>query len=152
MLGLPFAFASHFAPDYLDQALALYRGKYRPSPENPQPHAIATLNIIAADDSAKAKYLFTSLQQHFLNIGRGRPQALERPVNDPSSFASPADQAHLRTKLGGTVVGDRGEIRAGLQAFLEHTQADELLLTALIYDHDARCRSFQIAADEIKGL
>ena len=150
-LGLPFAFASHFAPEYLDQALALYRANYRPSPANPKPHAIATLNVIAADDSARARYLFTSLQQHFLNLGRGRPQALERPVDDVTSFASPGDQARLRSKLGGTIVGDRTEIHAGIEGFLERTQADELLLTALIYDHEARCRSFAIAAEIMKG-
>jgi len=152
ILGLPFAFASHFAPEQLIPAMAIYRNKYRPSATNPKPHAIATVNVIAADDRAEAHYHFTSLQQHFLNIGRGRPQPLERPVDDITQHASPADLAHLKTKLGGTIVGDRADLTTGLAEFRARSQADELLLTALIHDHEARCRSFEIASEVVRAL
>jgi luciferase family oxidoreductase group 1 len=150
LLGLPFAFASHFAPEHLIPAMALYRSKYRPSAANPKPYAIATVNVVAADDRARAEYLFTSLQLHFLNIGRGHPQPLELPVDDITQHASPADLTHLRSKLGGTIVGDREDMAKGLAEFRVRSGADELLLTALIHDHEARCRSFQIAAEVIK--
>jgi len=152
LLGLPFAFASHFAPENLVPAMALYRNKYRPSEANPKPHAIATVNVIAAEDRAQAQYLFTSLQQHFMNIGRGHPQPLERPVDDITQHASPGELVRLRTKLGGTVVGDAADMRAGLAEFRARSQADELLLTALIYDHEARCRSFEIASEVMRTL
>ena len=151
-LGLPFAFASHFAPEQLVPAMAIYRNNYRPSAANPKPHAIATVNVIAADDSFAANYLFTSLQQHFLRIGGGRPGPLEPPLDDISQVASVGDLARLRGKLGGTVVGDPREVAEGLAQFRARSGADELLLTALIYDHEARCRSFEIAKDVVGAM
>jgi luciferase family oxidoreductase group 1 len=149
LLGVPFAFASHFAPEHLIEALALYRNKFRPSDAHPAPYAIAALNVIAADDRAEANFLVTSLQQSFLNLGRGNLQRMEPPVADISRLASAAELAGLRGKLAGTIVGDREDIAHGITAFLARTQANELILNAPIFNHEARCRSLEIASEEI---
>ncbi len=145
-LGLPFGFASHFAPDYLLHALELYRENFRPSEELKQPYALACLNVFAAETDAEARGLFTSLQMAFINLRRGRPGKLPPPVDALEGIASELELAGVEHALRYTVVGSRETVRTGLEAFAELTRADELMLTSQIHDHAARLRSFEIVA------
>jgi luciferase family oxidoreductase group 1 len=145
-LGLPFAFASHFAPDYLLHALEVYRENFRPSEELKEPYALACLNVFAAETDAEARRLYTSLQLAFINLRRGRPGKLPPPVETLEGFASELEMAGVEHALRYTVVGSRATVSAGLEAFAELTRADELMLTSQIYDHAARLRSFEIVA------
>jgi luciferase family oxidoreductase group 1 len=145
-LGLPFAFASHFAPDYLLHALEVYREGFRPSEELKEPYALACLNVFAAETDGEARRLFTSLQQAFVNLRRGRPGKLPPPIDTFEGFASELEMAGVEHALRYSVVGSPETVRAGLEAFAEWTRADELMLTSQIYDHAARLRSFEIVA------
>ena len=146
-LGLPFAFASHFAPAELDNALALYRHRFKPSATLAQPHAMAALNVFAADSDAEARRLFTSLQQAFLNLRRGMPGQLPMPVDDIGALASQPERTMLEHALSCSIVGAADTVRKGVADFLARTQADELIVTAMIHDHAARLRSFEILAE-----
>ncbi|WP_126876196.1 LLM class flavin-dependent oxidoreductase [Paraburkholderia kururiensis] len=149
-LGLPFAFASHFAPDYLLNALRLYRAQFRPSAQLAKPYAMVGVNVFAAETADEARRLFTSLQQQFLNLRRGTPGLLPPPVD--TLEATELEFAGVAHSLSYSVVGEREDVRAGLASIIEETRADELILTAQIFDHTARLRSFEIAAqvrDEI---
>jgi luciferase family oxidoreductase group 1 len=143
-LGLPFAFASHFAPDYLLTALEVYRTQFRPSATLKKPYAMVGVNVFAADDAAQARFLFTSLQQQFVNLRRGTPGQLPPPVE--SIAWTEAERAGTEHSLACSVVGDPDDIEAGLRSVIEQTQADELIVTAQIFDHAARLRSFEITA------
>ena len=145
-LGLPFAFASHFAPDYLLHALEVYRESFRPSDDLQKPYALACLNVIAAETEREARRLFTSLQQAFLNLRRGRPGKFPPPVETLEGTASELEMAGVEHALRYSVVGSRETVRAGLEAFADLTRADELMLTSQIHDHAARLRSFEIVA------
>jgi len=145
-LGLPFAFASHFAPDYLLHALEVYRESFRPSAELKQPYALACLNVIAAETDAEARRLFTSLQQAFLNLRRGRPGKFPPPVETLEGAASELELAGVEHALRYSVVGSPETVRAGLEAFADLTRADELMVASQIHDHAARLRSFEIVA------
>ncbi len=145
-LGLPFAFASHFAPDYLLHALEVYREGFRPSEELKEPYALACLNVFAAETDAEARRLFTSLQQAFVNLRRGRPGQLPPPLDTLEGFASELELAGVEHALRYSVVGSAETVRAGLEAFAELTRADELMLTSQIHDHAARLRSFELVA------
>jgi luciferase family oxidoreductase group 1 len=147
LLGLPFAFASHFAPDYLQAALELYRSRFRPSPTLEKPYAMLGVNVFAAETDAEATHLFTSLQQAFINLRRGQPGQLQPPVDSLEGFWSPMEKAGVEHALRYAIVGSRETVRRGLAAFIEETGADELMITAQIYDHQARLRSFEIAAE-----
>ena len=147
MLGMPFAFASHFAPAAMMQALNIYRTQFRPSSEADRPYAMLGVNVIAADTDREAERLFTSLQQSFVNLRRGRPGQLPPPVESVASFALPAEQAQLQQALACSFVGGPDRVRAGLSDFLERTGADELIVSGHIYDHPARLRSFALAAE-----
>lgn len=151
-LGLPFAFASHFAPDAMDEALSLYRRDFQPSPRLQRPHAMLALNVVAADDSAVAKRLFTTQQQAFVNLRRGRPGLIPPPIDDIETFWTPIEKAGVAQALACAVVGDAAEAREGIAAFIERHRPDELMLTANIYDHAARLRSFEIAAGVCKSV
>ena len=146
-LGLPFAFASHFAPAELDNALALYRERFRPSEQLDRPYAMAGLTVVAAETDAQARFLFSSLQQAFVNLRTGRPGPLPPPVEDMDARLDPAAKAMLAASLSCAVVGSPETVRAGLAAFAERTGADELIVTSQIFDHAARVRSFEIAAE-----
>jgi luciferase family oxidoreductase group 1 len=152
MLGLPFAFASHFAPDLLDEALATYRSRFRPSEHLERPYAMAGLNVFAAETDAEARRLFTSVQQQFLNLRRGNPGRLPPPVEDIGALASPMELAGVERALACSLVGDPETVRAGLRAFLERTGVDEVMATALIHDHAARLRSFTLLAEARNAL
>ena len=145
-LGLPFAFASHFAPDYMTQALQAYRTQFKPSDKLEKPHAMLGLSIVAADTDAEAKRLFTSLQQQFVNMRRGAPGQLQPPVDSMDGLWSPAERAQLEHTLAYAIVGSPDTVRTNVSRFIEYTQADELMITAQIYDHDARLRSYEITS------
>ena len=146
-LGLPFAFASHFAPAALDQALAIYRERFRPSEQLEQPYAMLGVNVFAADSDDEGRRLFTSLQQAFVNLRRGRPGKLPAPDEHFPERLTPAEAQLIREMLAYTVVGSAESVRRGLEAIVIRTGADELMLTSQIYDHAARLRSFALAAD-----
>ena len=146
MLGMPFAFASHFAPGAMMEAVQLYRSRFEPSEELKRPYAMLGVNVIAADTDQEAVRLFTSAQQSFVNLRRGQPGQLPPPVDDVDRFASAAEQAQLRQALACSFVGAPQTIEPGLQAFIAATKADELIVSGHIYDHAARLRSFAIAA------
>ncbi len=146
-LGLPFAFASHFAPDYLLPALDIYRNRFQPSHAHPTPHAMLAVNVFAADTDAEAHRLFTSVQNQFINLRRGNPGPLQPPIDDPQTAWTPAEQAGADHALACSVIGSPQTVQQGLEAFIANTGADELLITAQIFDHDARLHSFKIAAD-----
>jgi luciferase family oxidoreductase group 1 len=145
-LGLPFAFASHFAPDHLMGALHLYRTQFRPSESLARPHAMVGVSVFAAETDREARRLFTSLQQAFVNLRRGRPGQLSPPVESTEGLWTPAEQAGIDHALAYAVVGSPETARQGLKEIIDRTGADELMLTAQIYDHAARLRSFEIAA------
>ncbi|MDB6113599.1 MAG: limB [Lacunisphaera sp.] len=146
-LGLPFAFASHFAPDHLDQALAIYRHDFQPSASLKKPHAMAAIGVIAADTDAAAARLATSLQQSFVLLRRGTPAPLPPPVDSMDGFWAPHEEAGVRHAFREAVIGSPATVRAGLAAFLARTRVDELMVTAAIHDHLARVRSFELVAE-----
>ena len=145
-LGLPFAFASHFAPDLLLEALHLYRVRFRPSEALDRPHAMIGVNACAADTDDEGRRLFTSLQQAFLNLLRGRPGPLPPPVADMDRIWTPDERAHVARMTRVSVVGSPRTVRRGLEDLLAATGADELILTGPIHDHPARLHSFEILA------
>lgn len=146
-LGLPFAFASHFAPDMLHQALALYRSQFQPSVALAKPYAIVCINVVAADSERDARFLFTSMQQQFINLRRGKPGPLPAPVQDISDYWSGGEQYGVEQALRMSVVGDPTQVKSGLEALLRETQADEIMVNGQIFDHQARLRAFEIVAD-----
>lgn len=147
MLGLPYAFASHFAPGSMMDAMAVYREKFRPSAQLAAPHVMLGVNIVAADTDAEARFLFSSLQQSFLNIRRGRPAKLPAPVPDMDARLDRYARAMLDDALACAIVGSRDTVRAGMEAFIARTGADALMVTANIYDHAARLHSFELVAE-----
>ena len=145
-LGLPYAFASHFAPEQMQDAAAIYRDRFRPSPHLAAPHLMLGVNVVAANTDAQARLLFSSLQQAFLNLRRGRPGKLPAPVEDFEAAVDRHGLAMLADALACSVVGGPETVRDGLRAFAASTGADELMVTAQIFDHGARIRSFEILA------
>ncbi len=146
MLGLPFAFASHFAPDQMLAALKLYREGYQPSPEHPSPYAMLGVSVVAADTDAEARRLATSLQQQFLALQRGRPVQLQPPVDDMDGRWSDWERSAVDRTLRQAIVGGPDTVQRGVDAFIAQTNADELMITSHIYDHQARLRSYEILA------
>jgi luciferase family oxidoreductase group 1 len=145
-LGLPFAFASHYAPDDLQRALEIYRRTFKPSAALERPHAMAGIGVFAADSDAGARRLFTSAQLQFLNLMRGRPGPLNPPVDDIEALWTPLEKARIQHSLSCSVVGSPETVARGLREFVDDTGVDELIVTAQIYDHAARVRSFEIVA------
>ena len=146
MFGLPFAFASHFAPALMMRAIEVYRAQFRPSERLAQPYVMLGLNVFAADTDEEARRLFTSLQQAFVNLRRGRPGKLPPPSTEFVKALMPMEQTMLDEALAQSVVGSPETVRRGLEAFIRATGADEIMITSQIFDHDARLRSFEIAA------
>ena len=151
-LGLPFAFASHFAPEYLEVALALYRRNFKPSAALAQPHAMIGAGIFAAETDAEAQRLFTSSQLQFLNMVRGRPSKLPPPADSMKGRWSRGEEAAVLERTRCSAVGSPATVRRRLETLLKETEADEIIATAQIYDHAARLRSFEIAAEVLTGL
>jgi luciferase family oxidoreductase group 1 len=145
-LGLPFAFASHFAPAMLMEAIEIYRERFRPSAQSAAPHVMLGLTVVAAETDAEARFLFSSLQQSSLNNRTGRPGRVPPPVADFDARLDPYARAILRDSLNAAVVGSRETVRQGLTDFVARTGADELMVTANIFDHEKRKRSFEIVA------
>lgn len=144
LLGLPFAFASHFAPDFLLPALKIYRTEFRPSETLSAPYSMACINVFAADTDAEARRLFTSIQQAFINLRRNRPGLLPPPVDSMEDRWSEFEMAGVNHALRYSVVGSGETVRQGLESFRELTAVDEIMVTAQIFDRAARLRSFEI--------
>ncbi len=145
-LGLPFAFASHFAPDLLDEALDQYRSQFRPSESLKKPYSMAAVAVFAAESDARAEHLFTSLQQGFVTLRRGMPGPLPPPVESMEGVWTDAEAAGVRHAFREAIVGSAGTVKEGIAAFVRRTGIDELMVTASIFDHAARLRSFEIVA------
>jgi luciferase family oxidoreductase group 1 len=146
-LGLPFAFASHFAPADMMQALQLYRTHFKPSRQLDRPYAMLGLNAIVAETDAQARFLFTSVQQAFTNLRRGTPGQIPPPIEDIDSYWSPAEKASASMTLLYSAVGSPNTVERSLLKFIEVTQPDEIITTAHIYDHGARLRSFELLGE-----
>jgi luciferase family oxidoreductase group 1 len=146
MLGLPFAFASHFAPDDMTQALDLYRSRFSPSKQLDRPYAMLGVNVLAADTDREARRQFTSQQQSFINLRRGTPSQVPPPIDDIDAYWSPAEKAMVEHSLACSIVGSADTVERGLAAFIDSTQPDELMITAHIHDQAARLRSIEIVA------
>jgi luciferase family oxidoreductase group 1 len=149
-LGLPFAFASHFAPQMMDQAAMIYRDRFQPSEYRDRPHLMLGLNVVAAESDAEARFLFTSLQQAFVNLHRGMPGPLPPPREDPEGTLAPTVAAG--SPLSKAVVGGPDTVRAGLQAFVDQHQPDEIIVTAQIFDQAKRLRSLELVAQARDAL
>ncbi|MCJ7452790.1 MAG: LLM class flavin-dependent oxidoreductase [Steroidobacteraceae bacterium] len=149
-LGLPYAFASHFAPEMLEQALVAYRGSFRPSRRLAQPHVMLALNVVVADSDVEARRLFTSQQLGFINLRRGRPGLVQPPVEDIAAVSTPEERAGVDRALACAVVGAPEEVERGVAAFVARHRPDELMLTANVFDHAARLRSFEMAAGVLR--
>jgi luciferase family oxidoreductase group 1 len=151
LLGLPFAFASHFAPDLLQQAASIYRARFQPSASLERPYVMLGLNVFAAETDAAAKRLFTSVQQAFVTLRRGQPGPLPPPVDTMEGFWSPAEKATAEHTLRYSIVGSAETVRKGIAEFVEREQPDEIMATAMIFDHAARLRSFEMLAEIAAG-
>jgi luciferase family oxidoreductase group 1 len=146
-LGLPFAFASHFAPAMMMQASEIYRRHFRPSTQLDRPHLMLGFNIFAADSDAEAALLATSMKQAFVNLRSGRPNKLPPPMEGYEKTLPTAATAMLAEVLSSSAIGSRDTVARALGAFIERTRPDELMLTSMIFDHSARLRSYEIAAE-----
>ena len=151
MLGLPFAFASHFAPEALLPALEVYRSRFEPSEQLQRPYAMVGVNVIAAETDRDAKRLFTSAQQQFTNLLRGTRGLLRPPIDDIETYWSPAEKVQASRMLARSFVGASETVGVELERFIAETGADELMVASAIHDHAARLRSYQILADVLRS-
>jgi luciferase family oxidoreductase group 1 len=151
-LGLPYAFASHFAPDALLPALEVYRREFKPSMQLARPHAMVTINVIAAHTDAEGRRLLSSLQQVFTNMLRRARGLLPPPLEDIESYWSPAEKAHVSNMLRYSFAGSADTIRSALRRCIAETAADEVMVASAIFDHGARLRSYEILGDVAKDL
>jgi luciferase family oxidoreductase group 1 len=152
MLGLPYAFASHFAPAELDRALAIYRERFQPSERLARPHVMCGVTAIAADTDAEARRLFSSLQQSFVALRTGHPGPLPPPVDDMDSHLDQQAKFMLGQALSVAAVGSPATVQASLAALIKRTGADELMITSSVFDHAARLRSYEIVAQAREAL
>jgi luciferase family oxidoreductase group 1 len=150
-LGLPYAFASHFAPQMMMQAIELYRATFRPSAQLDKPYVMLGFNVFAADTDAEAHFRATSMQQAFINLRSGRPTKLKPPVEGYLDLLSPPERSMLDSVLSCSAIGSPATVSAQLKAFIERTGADELMVTSQVFDHAARLRSYEITADIARG-
>ena len=148
--GLPYAFASHFAPDALFAALEIYRRQFKPSKQLDQPYAMVGVNVVAADTDDEAHRLFTTVQQSFTNLLRGAGGKLQAPIDNIDQYWSPAEKLYASQMLKYSIVGSAETVRKELRDFAVLTKADELMIVTSIYDHSARVRSYQIVAENAK--
>jgi luciferase family oxidoreductase group 1 len=146
-LGLPYAFASHFAPDALLEALAIYREQFKPSKQLARPYAMVGVNVVAADTDEEARRLFTTVQQSFTNLLRGSPGKLQPPISDIEDYWTLAEKFHAARMLKYSLVGAKETVRRDLEKFVALTKADELMVVCSIYDHAARVRSYELVAE-----
>jgi luciferase family oxidoreductase group 1 len=150
-LGLPFAFAGQFSPAYMMTALQLYRERFQPSDVLDAPYAMVGVNVFAADTEQEARYLSTSHQQMHLNLIRGIPGQLPPPVASMESLWQPHERVSVESTLRASMIGDPAMVKEQLRAFVEATQADELIINSMMFDHAARLRSYEIVADAWRG-
>jgi luciferase family oxidoreductase group 1 len=150
-LGLPFAFAGQFSPAYMMTALQLYRERFQPSDVLDAPYAMVGVNVFAADTEQEARYLSTSHQQMHLNLIRGIPGQLPPPVASMESLWQPHERASVESTLRASMIGDPAMVKEQLRAFVKATQADELIINSMMFDHAARLRSYEIVADAWRG-
>ena len=150
--GLPYAFASHFAPEALMQALHAYKTLFKPSSQQAKPHAGVGVNIVAADTDEEARYLFTTHQQHATRMRRNTRGMLPPPIDDIETFWTPYEKVSVSEQLSCSVVGSLETVRRGLQDLVEKTGADELIMAGQIFDHKARLKSFEIAAQAAREV
>lgn len=150
-LGLPYAFASHFAPAYFKDAIAIYRNNFKPSVQLAEPYVMACLNVVAADTDAEATRLFTSLQQFFMGVITGKRALLQPPVDTMDDIWNPYEAEAVNQMLAYAFIGGPETIRREIQAFISETQIDEVMATSHIYDHQAKLRSYQLFAGILKG-
>jgi luciferase family oxidoreductase group 1 len=146
-LGLPYAFASHFAPDLLLTALDIYRSRFKPSRQLDRPHAMVGVNIIAAETDAEARRLATTQQMSFANIFRGARGLSQPPIDDIEAYWSPVERAQAMRMLARSIIGSPETVAAGIRALVEETAADELIVVSDVYDHAKRLRSFELIAE-----
>ena len=146
-LGLQFAFAGHFSPEYITPALELYRKSFEPSDALEKPHAMLAINIVAADTDAEAWRLATTQFQSFLRLIRGTPGQMLPPVDSMDGLWTAQEKALVDARLGGSIIGSAATVKKGLEKILDETKADELMINAMIYNHEARLRSYEIVAD-----
>ncbi len=151
-LGMPFAFASHFAPDLLDAALETYRHHFEASPTLAAPYAMVGVNVFAADTEEAARRIMTSAQQQFLALRRNTPGRLKPPVDSMEGLWHESEKANVERALGCAAVGNPEQVRAALQGIVARTGANELMLAGQIFDHQTRLRSFEIAATAARAL
>ena len=147
-LGLPYAFASHFAPDALFDALEIYRRQFKSSKQLDHSYAMVGVNVVAAETDEEARRLFTTVQQSFANLVRGAPGKLQPPIDDIEGYWAPAEKYQASRMLKYSIVGSPETVRRELENFVGLTGADELMLVCYIYDHAARIRSYEIIADD----
>lgn len=147
MYGLPFGFASHFAPAMMQEAIEIYRDKFRPSEQLDEPYVLLGYNVCAADTQAEAEFLRTSGLQSFLRMRSGKPSRLPPPVKDFEASLDPTSKNMLKTARAASVVGDPSTVREGMESFIDETNADELMIVCQIYEFKKRLRSYEIAAE-----
>ena len=146
MLGLPYAFASHFAPDALVQALEIYRAKFEPSAQLQKSYAMAGVNVVLAETDGQAQHLFTSIQQRFADMFRGARGFLKPPIADIETYWTPSEKVQASRMLACSFVGSPKTVQAQLKSFVEQTGVDELMVASAIYDHEARLKSYELLA------
>jgi len=149
-LGLPYAFASHFAPDMLMPALDIYRSRFKPSEQLDRPYAVAGINVIAADTDAEARRLATTQQMSFADLFSGRRGLSKPPIDDIENYWSAHEKAQAGRMLARSVVGSASTVRAGLDTFVAETGVDELMIVSDVYDHASRLRSIELIAEAMK--
>ncbi len=152
MLGLPYAFASHFAPAQMMEAITIYRQTFKPSAQLAKPYVMLGYNVFAADSDEEAAVLATSMQQAFVNLRSGRPTKLPPPMPGYYENVGPAERALLDGVLACTAIGAPATVRAKMAAFVERTGADELMITSQMYDHQNRRRSYELTAGVRESL
>jgi luciferase family oxidoreductase group 1 len=145
-LGLPYAFASHFAPDDLFDALAIYRKQFKMSKQLDHPYAMVGVNVVAADTDEKARHLFTTVQQSFTNLVRNARGKLQPPIADIETYWTPAEKHQASRMLKYSIVGSPETVRKDLESFVALTKADELMVVCHLHDHATRVRSYEIVA------
>jgi len=151
-LGLPYAFASHFAPEQMMQAIALYRSTFKPSAQLAKPYVMLGFNVFAADTEEQAQFLATSMQQAFVNLRSGHPGRLQPPVAGYLDSLAPHQRDVLDEVLSCAAIGSHDTVKRTLKDFVEQTGADELMITSMIFDHKARLRSYAITAELHEAL
>jgi len=151
-LGLPYAFASHFAPQMMMQAIAMYRNNFKPSAQLDKPYVMLGYNVFAADTDEEAQWRATSMQQAFVNLRTGNPGKLPPPVSNYRDALGPQENAMLDSVLSCSAIGSPDTVAAQMKAFIASTQPDELMITSQIFEHSARLRSYEILADVHRGL